>query len=81
MIYPSVVMFTVFLLTILAIILLDPRVARWVGYFLLAWAEGSEWVRAEMKKLRQEAKLILFGFFDNLRIRQEEMASSRQTAR
>ena len=78
MIYPSVVMFTVFLLTILAIILLDPR---WVGYFLLAWAEGSEWVRAEMKKLRQEAKLILFGFFDNLRIRQEEMASSRQTAR
>jgi hypothetical protein len=81
MIYPSVVMFTVFLLTILAIILLDPRVARLVGYFLLAWAEGSEWVRAEMKKLRQEAKLILFGFFDNLRIRQEEMASSRQTAR
>jgi hypothetical protein len=81
MLYSSLAMFTVFLLTILAIILLDPRVARFVGYFLLAWAEGSEWVRAEMKKLRQEAQLILFGFFDNLRTRQEEMAASRPTAR
>jgi hypothetical protein len=81
MIYSSLVMFTVFLLTILALILLDPRVARWVGYFLLAWAEGSEWVRAEMKQLRQEAKLILLGFFDHLQTRQEEMAASRPTAR
>jgi hypothetical protein len=75
MMYTSLVMFAVAALTSLALILLDPRVARLLGYFLLAWAEGSEWVRAEMKQLRHEARLILLGFFDNLRTRQQEMAA------
>jgi hypothetical protein len=75
MMYSSLVMFAVATLTSLALILLDPRVARMLGYFLLAWAEGSEWVRAELKQLRREARLILLGFCDNLRTRQEEIAA------
>ena len=78
--YTSLVMFAVATLTSLALVLLDPRVARMLGYFLLAWAEGSEWVRAELQQLRREARLILLGFCDNLRTRQEEMAAE-QSAR
>jgi hypothetical protein len=77
MVYTSLVMFAVATLTSLVLILLDPRVARMLGYFLLAWAEGSEWVRAELKQLQREARLILLGFCDNLRTRQEKIAAEQ----